>query len=59
MSRPIAASATVTTALLTNTRQLPRLDAASTLVLPCAPTALGSESARPPSVRIRDALLTT
>ena len=59
MSRPIAASATVTTALLTNTRQLPRLDAASTLVLPCAPTALGSESARPRSVRIRDALLTT
>jgi hypothetical protein len=38
MSRPIAASATVTTALLTNTRQLPRLDAASTFVLPCAPT---------------------
>jgi hypothetical protein len=59
MSRPIAASATVTTALLTNTRQLPRLDAASTLVLPCAPTALSSESARPPSVRIRGALLTT
>ena len=26
-------------------RQLPRLDAASTFVLPCAPTALGSESA--------------
>ncbi len=39
MSRPIAASATVTTAPLTNTRQLPRLDAASTLVLPRAPTA--------------------
>jgi hypothetical protein len=49
----------VTTALLTNTRQLPRLDAATTLVLPCAPMALGSESARPRSVRIKDALLTT
>ncbi len=59
ISRPIAASATATTALLANTRQLPRLDAASTFVLPSAPTALGSESARPPSVRIRDALLTT
>jgi len=59
MSRPIAASATVTTALLTNTRQLPRLDAASTFVLPCAPTALGSESATLRSVRIRDALRTT
>jgi len=42
-----------------NTRQLPRLDAASTKVLACAPTALGSESARLRSVRIRDALLTT
>jgi hypothetical protein len=30
-----------------------------TFVLPCAPTALGSESARLPSVRISDALLTT
>jgi hypothetical protein len=29
------------------------------LVLPRASTALGSESARPPSVRSRDALLTT
>ncbi|TCU64023.1 hypothetical protein EDE08_11770 [Bradyrhizobium sp. R2.2-H] len=48
-----------TMALLTNTRQPPRLDAASTLVLPCAPTALGSVSARLWSVRIRDTLLTT
>jgi hypothetical protein len=42
----IAASTTVTTAPLTNARQLPKLDAASTLVLPCDLTALGSESAR-------------
>ena len=49
----------MTTALLTNTRQLPRLDATSTLVLSRALAALGSESARPLSVRIMDALLTT
>jgi hypothetical protein len=55
----LLASATVTRALLTNTRQLPRLDAASTLVLPVAPTVLGSESAKPPSVRIGNTLLTT
>ncbi|OSJ33794.1 hypothetical protein BSZ19_14370 [Bradyrhizobium japonicum] len=59
MSRPIAGRATLTTALLTNTRHPPRLDAASTLALPCGPMALGSESARPRSVTIRDALLTT
>lgn len=36
MSRPIAATATATAALLTSTRQLPRLDASSTFVLPRA-----------------------
>lgn len=59
MSQPIAASATATTVRLTNTRQPPRLDATSTLVLPCATMVSGSENTRRRSVRIRDALLTT
>jgi hypothetical protein len=58
MLRLIGASATVTTALPAKTRQPPKLDAPSTLILLLGPTTSGSESAWPHSLSAWDAPLT-